>query len=70
MEEMPQLAATQRRYARRGLRMFAVAMPYDRPDRVVDYSRRNPLPFPIALDVRGNIAREFDDTRASRPARS
>lgn len=65
VKEMPQLADTYRRFAGRGLRAFAVAMPYDRPDWVLNYRERNKLPFPIALDVQGEIARAFDDTRVT-----
>ncbi len=65
MEEMPKIAATQRKFSARGLRSFAVAMQYDRPDWVLHYHARNPLPFPIALDVQGEIARAFDDTRVT-----
>lgn len=60
--EMPEIAATQRRFAGRGYRTLAVAMQYDRPDRVIDYNERNRLPFPIVLDLQGDIARAFDDT--------
>lgn len=65
MTEMPRLAATQRRFGDQGLRTFAVAMRYDRPDWVLSYHARNPLPFPIALDVQGEIARAFDDTQVT-----
>ena len=65
VRSMPQLAATHRRFAARGYQTFAVAMQYDRPDWVINYSMRNRLPFPIALDVRGDIARAFGDTRVT-----
>jgi peroxiredoxin len=63
--EMPQIAATQLKFAGRGYRTFAVAMQYDRPDWVLNYSELSKLPFPIALDVQGDIARAFDDTRVT-----
>lgn len=65
MEEMPSIAAIQRKYAARGLRTFAVAMQYDRPDLVLAYRDRTRPPFAIALDVQGAIAHAFDDTRAT-----
>ncbi len=65
VKEMPRMAETYRRFADRGFRTYAVAMPYDRPDWVLEYRARNPLPFPIALDVQGEIARAFDDTRVT-----
>jgi peroxiredoxin len=65
VKEMPRMADTYRRFAGRGFRAFAVAMPYDRPDWVLNYRERNPLPFPIVLDVQDEIARAFDDTRVT-----
>ncbi len=65
VKEMPQIAATHRKFAGRGYQTFAVAMPYDRPDWVLEYNARNRLPFPIALDAGGGIARAFDHTRVT-----
>lgn len=53
LAEMPSLAALHRALAQRGFEMIAVAMPYDRPDYVLDYARRHRPPFPIALDPNG-----------------
>ena len=57
--ELPQIVATYRTYASRGFEVIAVAMPYDRPDWVVDYARREELPFTVALDFEGTINRAF-----------
>ncbi len=57
--ELPQIVATYRTYASRGFEVIAVAMPYDRPDWVVDYARREQLPFTVALDFEGTINRAF-----------
>ncbi len=51
--EMPDLVALHSRYARRGFELLAIAMPYDRPDHVLDFARRRALPFPVALDPTG-----------------
>lgn len=59
LEEMPAMVATFRKYHGRGLEALFVAMPYDRPDRVLHYARSQALPFPVALDVQGEAARAF-----------
>jgi len=59
MEEMPLLIETYRDFHERGFDVVAVAMPYDRPDWVVDYSRRNALPFKVAIDFDGGVNRAF-----------
>lgn len=51
--EMPELIALHARYRDRGFELLAITMPYDRPDRVLDFARRRALPFPVALDPMG-----------------
>ena len=63
--ELPELIATYRTYAPRGFEVIAVAMPYDRPDWVVDYARRRELPFTVALDYDGTINRAFGGVEAT-----
>jgi peroxiredoxin len=63
--ELPEMVATYRTYAARGFEIVAVAMPYDRPDRVVDYARRRELPFTVALDYDGTINRAFGGIEAT-----
>ena len=65
LQEMPAMAETYRRYRPRGLEAIFVAMPHDRPDRVLHYARRNDLPFKVALDVQGRITRAFGDVQAT-----
>jgi len=57
--ELPRVVATYQTYASRGFEVVAVAMPYDRPDWVVEYVRRNELPFTVALDYDAKINRAF-----------
>ena len=61
--EMPQLAALYRRHSGRGLETVAVAMSYDPPNYVANFARRHALPFRVALDPVGAVAREFGDVR-------
>lgn len=61
MHEMPQLINTYRKYKAQGFETVAVAMSYDPPNYVLDYAEKNSLPFNVALDVQGTIARAFGD---------
>jgi peroxiredoxin len=62
VREMPHLVTLHTQYAARGLRIWGVALPYDRPDLVADFTRRAALPFDVALDLDGEVARAFDHT--------
>jgi len=55
------LIDTYRKYRAQGLETIAVAMSYDPPNYVLDYSEKNSLPFDVALDVQGTIAQAFGD---------
>lgn len=61
VREMPRLAELFEKYRSRGYRTIAVAMPYDPPNRVLDYLKRYPLPFDVALDIDGAVLRAFGD---------
>lgn len=50
---------TWRRYAPRGYEMVAVAMSYDHPNAVAAFARQRALPFRVALDIDGAVARAF-----------
>jgi thiol-disulfide isomerase/thioredoxin len=51
--EMPELTEVYEAYRSRGLELVAVAMPYDRADRVLHFASSRRLPFPVALDPLG-----------------
>ena len=59
------MAATYRQFEGRGFEALFIAMPHDRPDHVVHFTRRNALPFKVALDVQGEINRAFGSIRAT-----
>lgn len=61
--EMPDLIRTHQTFHPRGLETIAVAMSYDPPAYVLSYSQRNKLPFIVALDMKGEIARAFDNVK-------
>lgn len=63
MGEMPVLVQTYRQYQPRGFELIAVAMAYDAPEHVKHFASSRGLPFPVALDTNGALARSFDDTK-------
>jgi peroxiredoxin len=63
VKEMPQLVKTYERYRGRGFEAIAVAMRYDPPNHVIAYTERNRLPFPVAFDPTGEIAKAFSGVK-------
>lgn len=59
--EMPKLAATHEKFHARGLETIAVAMQYDPPVAVVRYAAARRLPFGVAIDNTGAIAKGFGE---------
>jgi len=59
--EMPKLSSTYSRYHDRGFDMIAVAMRYDPPSYVVNFANSRQLPFPVAIDNTGEVARVWGD---------
>jgi peroxiredoxin len=65
IREMPDLVRLYEQLSPRGLEIVGVAMPYDRPDRVVEMARSKGLNYPVALDVGGEITRAFGEIRGT-----
>ena len=63
MHEMPQIVATHEKYKARGFDTLAVAMSYDPPAYVSNYAQSRQLPFGVAIDNTGSIAKAFGDVR-------
>ncbi|TSE30159.1 TlpA family protein disulfide reductase [Tepidimonas taiwanensis] len=63
VKEMPQLIETHRRFAPRGFETVAVAMSYDPPEWVANFTRTRQLPFKVALDSDGALARAWGDVK-------
>jgi peroxiredoxin len=63
IREMPQLIRTYNQFSSRGLEMVAVAMRHDPPNYVLDYTEKNQLPFKVALDPMGDLARAFGNVK-------
>jgi peroxiredoxin len=65
VEEMPKMVRTYNKYRDRGLETVAVAMSYDPPNYVLAYAVSNKLPFKVALDPLGSVARSFGEIDAT-----
>lgn len=63
IEEMPEMVRTYNKYQERGLDFIAVAMNYDPPNYVLNYAQTRQLPFRVALDTKGEVAKAFGDVR-------
>ncbi|MEC4718746.1 TlpA disulfide reductase family protein [Noviherbaspirillum sp. CPCC 100848] len=63
VKEMPQMVQTYQKYKDKGLDFVAVAMSYDPPNYVLNYAQTRNLPFHVALDTKGDVAKSFDDVK-------
>ena len=63
IKEMPQMVQTYNKYKDQGLEYIAVAMSYDPPNYVLNYAQTRQLPFKVALDTQGELARSFGDVK-------
>ena len=65
IEEIPDLVALHEEFADQGLTIIGVTMSYDPPNLVKTFSERRALPYTIALDLDGSVARAFDEVRVT-----
>ena len=63
VHEMPQMVDTYNKYKGRGLEFVAVAMSYDPPNYVLNFTETRQLPFKVALDLKGDLAKAFGDVK-------
>jgi len=61
--EMPELVATHQKYQAQGFDTVAVAMHYDPPSYVVNFAQSRKLPFKVALDHTGALAKAWGDVQ-------
>jgi peroxiredoxin len=61
--EMPRIIATHDKYRARGYDTLAVAMSYDPPSYVVRFAQTRKLPFQVAIDNTGAIAKAWGDVQ-------
>jgi peroxiredoxin len=65
IKEMPHLIKLYNEFGKEELEIIAIAMSYDPPNRVVELSERNNIPYPIALDIDGSAAKAFGDVQVT-----
>lgn len=63
VEEMPRIVEAHHKFARRGYETIAIAVRHDNPHRVAKFAASRELPFKVALDSSGELARQFGNVR-------
>ena len=61
--EMPDIVRTYDKYRAQGFESLAVAMSYDPPSYVVNFAESRKLPFKVAIDNTGAVARAWGDIK-------
>ncbi len=61
--EMPKLVSTFEKYQSQGYGTVAVAMAYDPPSYVVNFVQTRKLPFDVAIDNTGAVAKAWGDVQ-------
>lgn len=61
--EMPEIITTYKKYAPQGYDTIAVAMSYDPPAFVVNFAQTRALPFKVAIDNTGAVAKAWGDVK-------
>lgn len=63
VKEMPSLVSTHQKFKDKGYETIAVAMSYDQPAWVANYAQSRQLPFKVALDNTGELAKNWGDVK-------
>jgi thiol-disulfide isomerase/thioredoxin len=63
VSEMPRLVSTYEKYKPGGFDTIAVAMSYDPPSYVVNFAQTRQLPFGVAIDNTGAIAKAWGEVK-------
>lgn len=63
--EMPMIVRTHEKYRSRGYETVAVAMSYDPPAYVANFVQTRKLPFLVAIDNTGGVAKAWGDVRVT-----
>ncbi|MEO8299913.1 MAG: TlpA disulfide reductase family protein [Burkholderiales bacterium] len=63
MHEMPRIIETHNKFKARGFETIGVAMSYDPPAYVINYAQTRKLPFAVAIDNTGEIAKRFGNVQ-------
>jgi len=59
IKEMPGMVETYKQYKDKGFEIIAVTMPYDPPNFVLKFVEDWQLPFPVAMDLKGEAVAAF-----------
>ncbi|HUH87313.1 MAG TPA: TlpA disulfide reductase family protein [Pusillimonas sp.] len=63
VRQMPDAIEAYNQYSPQGYEVIAVAMDYDPPAYVRNFAQSRQLPFTVAMDTTGEIAKAFDDVK-------
>lgn len=63
VKEMPHMVTIYNKYGKQGFELVAVAMRHDPPNYVINFTEKNALPFKVALDPMGQLAKAFGDVK-------
>lgn len=63
--EMPKIVQTHEKYRSRGYETVAVAMSYDPPAYVLNFAQTRKLPFAVAIDNTGAVAKAWGDVNVT-----
>ncbi len=63
IQQMPDTVQAYEDMSPKGYDVIAVAMQYDPPNYVKNYSDTRQLPFPVAIDAQGKLAKAFGDVQ-------
>ena len=59
IKEIPHLIELYDELHSKGLEIIGIAMPYDRPDYVMEMAKRAKIPYLVAFDLKGEAVRAF-----------
>ena len=65
IKEIPHMIKLYDELHKKELEIIAIAMPYDPPNRVVELSNRENIPYPVALDISGDAVKAFGDIQVT-----
>lgn len=63
VKEMPRITQSYEKFRAQGFKVIAVAMRHDPPNYVISFTEKNALPFMVALDPVGTLAKAFGDVK-------
>ena len=63
IKEMPHLVELYNEMHDKGLEIIGIAMPFDRPDFVMEMVKQKQLPYSIAFDIKGEAVRAFGNVQ-------